>query len=164
MLHTIHEQTGARVVKFIHDEQNQFMKDLRLMHDQSKRFQLDTSNVCSPLPVIRGALTFDCNLESAQSANRAGLQFIDTVLWLIRRFLKTKGEIDGDARRLAIHVIENGEITTFDRPTMIKHTKRVVDELYSLPLSDQQMKAGMRLAKEFEEKRVARMNSPIEDE
>jgi hypothetical protein len=47
---------------------------------------------------------------------------------------------------------------------MIKHTKRVVDELYSLPVSEQQMKDGMRLAREFEEKRVARMNSPIEDE
>ncbi len=47
---------------------------------------------------------------------------------------------------------------------MIKHTKRVVDELYSLLMSEQQMKDGMRLAREFEEKRVALMNSPIEDE
>lgn len=164
MLHTLHEQTGTRVVKFIHDEQNQFMKHLKLMHDHSKQFQLDTSNVCNPLPVVRGALTFDCNLESAQSHDRVGLQLIDAVLWLVRRFLRTKGEIDGDARRLAIYVIANGDITTFDRPTMIKHTKSVVDELYSLPLSEQQMKDGMRLAKEFEEKRVARMNSPIEDE
>ena len=66
--------------------------------------------------------------------------------------------------RFAIYVIANGEITTFDRPTMIKHTKRIVDELYSLPLSEQQMKDGMRLAREFEEKRVARMNSQIEVE
>lgn len=62
MLHTLHEQTGARVVKFIHDEQNQFIKHLKLMHDHSKQFQLDTSNVCNPLPVVRGALTFDYNL------------------------------------------------------------------------------------------------------
>ena len=110
------------------------------------------------------SLTFDCNLESAQSNNRVGLQLIDVVLWLVRRFLKTKGKIDGDARRLAIYVIANGEITTFDRPTMIKHTKRVVDKLYSLPLSEQQMKDGIRLSREFEEKRVARMNSPIGDE
>ena len=47
---------------------------------------------------------------------------------------------------------------------MIKHTKRVVDKLYSLPLSEQQMKDGIRLSREFEEKRVARMNSPIGDE
>jgi hypothetical protein len=164
MLHTLHEQSGARVVKFIHDEQNQFIKHLKLMHDHSKQFQLDTSNVCSPLPVVRGALTFDCNLESAQSTDRVGLQLIDAVLWLVRRFLRAKGKIEGDARRLVIYVIANGEITTFDRPTMIKHTKRVVDELYSLPVSEQQMKDGMRLAREFEEKRVARMNSPIEDE
>ena len=164
MLHTLHEQIGARVVKFIHDEQNQFIKHLKLMHDHSKQFKLDTSNVCNPLPVVRGALTFDCNLESAQSNNRVGLQLIDVVLWLVRRFLKTNGKIDGDPRRLAIYVIANGEITTFDRPTMIKHTKRVVDKLYSLPLSEQQMKDGIRLSREFEEKRVARMNSPIGDE
>jgi hypothetical protein len=163
MLHTLHEQTGARVVKFIHDEQNQFIKHLRLVHDHSKRFQLDTSNICNPLPVIRGVLTFDCNLESAQSNNRVGLQLIDVVLWLVRRFLKMEGGVEGDAGRLALYVIANGEITNFDRPTMVKHTKRVVDELFSLPVSEQQMKDGMRLAGEFEERRVARMNSPIED-
>jgi SEC-C motif/Protein of unknown function (DUF3800) len=164
MLHTLHEQTGARVVKFIHDEQNQYIKHLKLIHDHSKRFQLDTSQICSPLPVVRGALTFDCNLESAQSTNRVGLQLIDTVLWLIRRFLKTKGEITGHARRLAVYVVATGEITTFDRPTMIEHTKRVLNELYNLPISDKQMNDGMKLAREVEEKRVARMNSPIDDE
>ena len=164
MLHTLHEQTGARVVKFIHDEQNQYIKHLKLIHAHSKRFQLDTSQICNPLPVVRGALTFDCNLESAQSNNRVGLQLIDTVLWLIRRFLKTKGEITGDARRLAVYVVATGEITTFDRPTMIEHTKRVVNELFNLPISDKQMNDGMKLAREVEEKRVARMNAPIDDE
>jgi hypothetical protein len=93
MLRTLHEQSGARVVKFIHDEQNQFIKHLKLMHDHSKQFQLDTSNVCNPLPVVRGALTFYCNLESAQSTNRVGLQLIDAVLWLVRRFLRTREKL-----------------------------------------------------------------------
>jgi hypothetical protein len=41
MLHNLHEETGARVVTFIHDEQNQFIKHIKFMHSHSKQFQLD---------------------------------------------------------------------------------------------------------------------------
>jgi hypothetical protein len=163
MLHRLHEQTGARVVKFIHDEQTQFIKHLKLVHDHSKQFQLDTSQICNPMPVVRGALTFDCNLESARSHDRAGLQLIDPVLWLVRRFLKLKGEITGSARRLALYVMANGDINPFDRVALVERTKHVVDELYSLPVSEEQMQDGMRLAREFEGKRIARMNLRTED-
>ena len=60
--------------------------------------------------------------------------------------------------------LRTAKFATLDRPTMIKHAKSVVDELYSLPLSEQQMKDGMRFGEGIEEKRVARMNSQIEDE
>ena len=118
MLHDFHEETGARVVTFIHDEQNQFIKHIKFMHSHSKQFQLDTSNICAPLPAVRGALTFGCDLESGRSDKRVGLQLIDTVLWLIRRFLKLKGEVDGAARRLALYVVATADITTFDRPNL----------------------------------------------
>jgi len=164
MLHNLHEETGARVVTFIHDEQNQFIKHIKFMHSHSKQFQLDTSNICAPLPSVRGALTFGCDLESRTSDERVGLQLIDTVLWLVRRFLKLKGEVDGAARRLAIYVVATGNITTFDRPTMIKQAESVCQQLYARPLTEEQMRKGKKLMREFEENRVARMNAVVEDE
>lgn len=164
MLHNLHEETGARVVTFIHDEQNQFIKHIKFMHSHSKQFQLDTSDICAPLPSVRGALTFGCDLESGTSDKRVGLQLIDTVLWLVRRFLKLKGEVDGAARRLAIYVVATGKITTFDRPTMIEQAESVCQELYARPLTEEQMRKGGKLMREFEENRLARMKAAVADE
>src|SRR5256885_11867784 len=112
----------------------------------------------------RGALTFGCDLESRKSENRVGLQLIDTVLWLVRRFLKLKGEVDGAARRLAHYVVATGNITTFDRPTMIRHVESICRQLDALPLTKAQMKNGRKLVRQFEKNRVARMNAPVADE
>ncbi len=86
------------------------------------------------------------------------------MLWLVRRFLKLKGEVDGAARRLAIYVVATGQITTFDRPTMIEQAKSVCQELYARPLTEEQMRKGRELMREFEENRVARMNAAVKDE
>jgi hypothetical protein len=163
MLHGIHEATGARVTKFIHDEQNQFAKHLQLVHGHSKRFALDNSNICAPLPIVTSALTFSCELEVGTSRNCYGLQVVDTVLWLIKRFLESKGQVRGDARGLALHIIATGDITPFDRESMIRHVNNIWKRLQALPLTKQQMRKGKKLLAEFEANRIKRMNSPLED-
>ncbi len=163
MLHGLHERTGARVRTFVHDEQNQFAQHLKFVHAHSKGFQLDNSNICAPLPEVKKVLTFGCELQVGKSSDSLGLQLIDTVLWLIKRFLDSKGKVHGDARLLALYVMDNGDITPFDRATMIENVVDICNRLEALPLTRKQLDDGRRLVSEFEAKRVARMNSPVED-
>lgn len=163
MLHRLHESSGGRVRTFIHDEQNQFAKFLKEVFHYSKAFKLDNSQICSPLPDIKKALTFSGELEVGKSEDHLGLQLIDIVLWLVKRFLDLRGAVHGDARKLALYVISDADIYPFERNKLIEDVKDVTERLYALPLTKEQMAKGKELVREFEAKRVARMNAPDED-
>ena len=148
---------------FIHDEQNQFAKFLKEVFHYSKAFKLDNSQICSPLPDIKKALTFSGELEVGKSEDHLGLQLIDIVLWLVKRFLDLKGAVHGDARKLALYVISDADIYPFERNKLIEDVKDVTERLYALPLTKEQMAKGKELVRGFEAKRVARMNALDED-
>jgi hypothetical protein len=163
MLHDLNEDCGARVRTFIHDEQNQFIKYLKLVHARFKDFKLDNSKICAPLPSVKTALTFNCDLEVATSRSCAGLQLIDTVLWLIKRYVKLEGEVHGDARLLAEHVIKHADIHRFERNKMIDDVNELCRHLDAMPLTEEQLNKGRELAREFEAKRITRMKAPVEE-
>lgn len=127
---------------FIHAEQNQFARHLKSVHAHSQGFQLDNSNICAPLPQIKKALTFGCELQMVKSSDSLGLQLIDTALWLVKRFLDLKGKVDGNARLFALYVIENGDIMPFDRVTMIENVKEICNRLEALPLTQKQLEVS----------------------
>jgi hypothetical protein len=163
MLHQLNEDFGVRIRAFIHDEQNQFAQHLKYFHTHSKQFTLDTSNICAPLPVVKAALTFGCELEVAKSSDRLGLQLIDTVLWLIKRFIDSKGRIHGDAGLLAGHVITHSGVSLFDRKTMVRDVVDICERVKALPLTEKDLKRAKKLFAELEAKRIERMNSPVEE-
>jgi hypothetical protein len=163
MLHQLNEELGVRVRAFIHDEQNQFAKHLEEFHAHSKAFTLDTSNICAPFPVVKAALTFGCELEVGRSSDRLGLQLIDTVLWLVKRFIDLQGHIYGDAGLLASHVIAHAGVSLFDRKTMVRDVVDIHDQIMALPLTEKQLAKGRKLFAEIEAKRIERMNRPFEE-
>jgi hypothetical protein len=128
----------------------------------SKGFALDISNICAPIPEVRTALTFNCELDMGKSTERIGLQLIDTVLWLMKRFVESKGRVHGDVGLLASYVVANGTISPFDRASMFRNVVDICDRIMSLPLTEKQLEKGRKLLSELEARRIARMNSPVE--
>jgi hypothetical protein len=162
MFHRLNERTGARVVTFIHDEQNQFGKYLIKSYDLLKGFAFEQANIAAPLPDYRKAMTFGCALQVASSKACIGLQLADVALWLTKRFVERGEAIHGKARTLAEYIVKNGMISALTRKQMIEDTQKVMAELESKPLTKDTEQRAREFLAELEEKRVARMNAPLE--
>jgi hypothetical protein len=61
-------------------------------------------------------------------------------------------------------VIAIGDITSFERATMIRDVENIWRRLLAMPLTEKQLEKGKELAREFEARRIARMNAPLEEE
>jgi len=72
--------------------------------------------------------------------------------------------VHGDARLLATHVIAIGDITPFERAKMIRDVENIWRRLLAMPLTEKQLEKGKELAREFEVRRIARMNALLEEE
>jgi hypothetical protein len=94
-LHAILLNTGLRVKTFIHDEQNQFMGAFHRMYEMLHKFRAE-EQVDTPFTEWKQADTFNCPLTKATSKGTPALQLVDTLLWLLKRFV-SKGTTGGTA-------------------------------------------------------------------
>lgn len=162
MFHHLFERSGARVRTFIHDEQNEFAKYLFKSYDLLKGFAFEQVNIVAPLPDVKKTLTFGCKLQVANSKDCIGLQLIDVALWLTKRYVDTRGAVHGRAGDLAVFIIKNAMISSISRDQLIKDTQKVIAQLEALPISKEQEIKARKILAELEEKRIARMNAPLE--
>ncbi len=160
LFHTLFEQTGARVRTFIHDEQNEFARYLVKSYDLLSGFAFRPSSITAPLPNIKKALTFGCDLQIASCTTCIGLQLIDVALWLTKRYYDTDGAIHSEAGALAKFIAQNAVISSFTREQMIEDTEKVVEALNALPLTKLQLEKGRELVEEMEAMRLTRMREP----
>jgi hypothetical protein len=159
MLHTLHEETGARVTQFVHDEQNQFGKFLRQSYGMLRRYNIDRT-IAGTLLDFKMLPTFGCELSIARSSESVGLQLADVALWLIKRFVQMRGAIHGGSRRLAQAIIERGVISPFTLESMQQEVLDGFREMEARPVPEEKMKAAKAFVGELEERRLARMAEP----
>ncbi len=160
--HSLHESTGARVKTFIHDEQNQFGKWLEKSYDLLKGFAFKVDTF-SPLPDVKKVPTFACDMVMAESLGCIGLQLVDVVLWLTKRFVDMNGALHGECGALANFVMHNGSISDFSRRQMLKDFLAIADQVDRMELSPEKMKQGRYWVKRFEKQRLERMNKRLTD-
>jgi hypothetical protein len=161
VLHRVHQDTGMRVRAFIHDEQNQFGKALRMAYQYSSAFASSTSPF-SLITDISGLETFQCSMTITKSSDSFGLQFVDVMLWLVKRFLDNPNGIHGQCQELAEFVmLDSGIISHFSRDTLLDEVIRQYLAVMSLPITPGQEAKARGLVSKFEAARLARMNEGV---
>lgn len=161
MFHQMHEETGAKVESFVHDEQNQFGTFLRESYKALKHLNFKHTITATMLDITE-LPTFDCEFAMCKSKDSIGLQFIDVGLWLIKRFRDTKGEVRGNCRALAEVIIGRGLISGFtlrDMQQDVIHTMRKMEK-EPWPADPERMEFARRTIQEMEEVRQRRMKEP----
>ncbi len=160
MFHTLHEKTGARVESFVHDEQNQFGRFLRESYKVLKRLNFK-GTITATLLDITELPTFDCEFVMRKSTDSIGLQFVDVVLWLMKRF-RDKGQIHGDCLGLAEAIIHSGLISGFSLQDMQEDVIQMLREMDKKPwpAEPERMEFARKTIQEIEELRQRRMKEP----
>jgi len=162
MLHTVHKQTGARVAQFVHDEQNQFARFLRQSYEMLRHYDIDRS-IAGTILDIKRLPTFGCELVMARSRDSAGLQFTDVILWLIKRFVDTRGQVRGRCRVLAETVNKMALLSPFTLESMQREVAEGFREMGAKTLSEEKIESAKAFIRKLEERRLARMAEPPDE-
>jgi hypothetical protein len=161
-LHRVNEEGGISVRTFVHDEQQQFGKYLKTAFDVSKRFgHADPTSPLALMVNIKEMATFDCDFRITSSRTSFGLQILDVVLWLTKRFTDDSDSVGGMCRELAEFVLKSGFISEFTQESMLREVERGWNVVASLPITPEQEEKGRELFSQFESGRLERMQAPF---
>lgn len=164
-LHRLNHESGLTIQTFVHDEQQQFGKHLKTAFDVSKRFSnVDSTSPLAQLINIKEMATFDCEFRVASSKKSFGLQVLDVVLWLAKRFVDNPAAVHGACRDLAKYVIKYGYISQFTQESMFLEVARGFEVLQNSPVTAEQERKGRELLADLEASRVSRMQSSLVSE
>jgi SEC-C motif-containing protein/uncharacterized protein DUF3800 len=162
MFHKLHQQTGAKVEAFVHDEQNQFGRFLKEHYGVFKRLDFKRTITASLLDLTE-LPTFDCELVMRSSEDSIGLQLADVTLWLAKRFLETRGAIHGKCRDLAELIVRRGDIEPFTLDDMQRGMAAMMEQMereMPWPTDLESMERGQKIKQEIEDSRQRRMKEP----
>lgn len=163
-LHRVNDELGLTIGTFIHDEQQQFGKHLKMAFDVSKRFgNVDATSPLAQIINIKEMTTFDCEFRIASSKTSFGLQILDVVLWLMKRSIEMPDRIHGKSSELVEYVASCGFISQFTQQSMIREVVRGFEILNSGPdLTAEQKEKGYNILAELETSRIERMRATLE--
>ncbi len=162
----ISKQYKLPIDEVIHDRQNEFQKILEEWHGLF-------SNAAPDVISWPGEeeISIQCVAESkfsiSKSEDSVGIQTIDTLLWLYKRFKENK-TLGKDSLSLVNYMFDNGGHHEISFDSLNMYLSEYLDDLYSKPISDQQMIAGKDLMKEMEGLRKKSMaeyakNNPLDE-
>jgi hypothetical protein len=161
-LHELNQRFGLSIRTFIHDEQQQFGKHLKTAFDISKRFgNVDGTSPLALMINIKEMTTFDCDFRITNSRASFGLQLLDVVLWLMKRFVDDPDSVQGQALELALYVTKHSYISNFTQAAMLGEVERGLTLLQAAPFTAEQERRGRELMAELETGRLERMRESL---
>ncbi|WP_211748760.1 DUF3800 domain-containing protein [Paenibacillus sp. Marseille-Q4541] len=102
---------NSKICKLIHDEQNEFYKQLKNSFDNNTKV-IDSSELYSD-PVIQTADYFTGDIEFVSSADNIGIQLVDLAIWLCKRVYDMEQVLEGECKELYQFIAERGIIDGF---------------------------------------------------
>ena len=145
------QQLGKKIKEIVHDQQDEFKSVLQEWHKLISnaapgkvRWPLD-----EPYSILRVPGS-DFHMRS--SSESTGLQVVDVVLWLLRRF-RSGEELTGNSRELVEYVIENSLWSDLSFAVMRAWLEEEMLKAYSIPLTEDDIAKAKGTLNHFEELR-----------
>ncbi len=151
---------SARVRRFVHDEQEEFGREMKAWFDAlrswtgpkgSTAFMTDLQRI----KVIQG------DFELGNSKDTPGLQLIDVLLWLYRRSLLDHLRAFPKATALLEWVVERTTLQRFSREQMLESARQALDEIAKIPDEQLDHERGRAFLREVEQHRLRRMGLDV---
>jgi hypothetical protein len=155
-IHDIFQGTNFRIVRFIHDEQSQFAKSINQAYELLKKIAF-SSGPLSWMPDSREVNTYKCPIDITSSCSSVGLQIIDIILWLTKRFIENPWCGYKNCRKLVRFVLDRSELSLFSRAQLAQDVSHGMKIVNNLPLSFEDEERGRRIMKKIEDARKTRM-------
>jgi hypothetical protein len=155
-LHEVVGFGGGQVLRFVHDREQQFAKALKdafeIVHQVAPKRQPATALL--DFEIVK---TFGCPIELAESATSPTLQFVDSLLWLLRR---RRDLVTGTAPKCAdllSSIVERTVVSEFSAAQLRRDILRARAEVNDLPITAEQAVRGQEFLKQLERDRKTRM-------
>ena len=161
LLSGIHKATGkrSRIVRFLHDEQQQFGREMANNFDLAKNVRgfADESTLLFRMERVE---KFLCPIEMASSQQSIGLQITDVVLYLMSQYLENSYQprID-DCGALCEYVTQNSVLEVFTYDGLKDSFMGQYSELMNREFTPDQIAKAQQLRDQIEERRVKNMTS-----
>lgn len=162
MLHRLNDRHRFIIGTFFHDEQKQFGKWLKTAFDLSKNW--GSARGTSPLALItdlKEMSTFVGEFRAVNSKHSFGLQILDVVLWLVKRFIDDPEAVHGKSRDLAEYITKDAYISEFSHDATIREVIAGFAFLEALPLTPEKEQRGRELLAKIEDRRLERMRASL---
>lgn len=155
-IHEMFERTNLRIVKFIHDEQNEFAKAINDLYQILTRFKLATGPF-SWGGDMQEMNTFNCPIDITESHSSVGLQIIDIVLWLTKRYTENPWNGNTECRKLVKRILKRSQFSEFSRKQLTEGVLLSLQILNNKPFSVQDEQKSKEIIKRIEDARRKRM-------
>lgn len=149
------------VVRFVHDQQNQFAKHLKFMYEHLKGHSPSNwSSATSYIADLVEAQALQSELEIVESGRSPGLQAVDVLLWLTKRHVEN-GEITApNSRSLIDWAYQTGTLSEFSYQSHAQEVQAMMAEVMNLPFDPEAEERGRAFQAELEQRRKQAMNNP----
>ena len=158
-IHKQYEGTLVKVNKFYHDEQNEFAKSLHKIFELLRSTALPT-DAFSNITDISDLDTYQCALEIVPS-KMIGLQIVDVVLWLTKRYIEVGWNGLPQCTTLVKFIIDNSIISTFTANGLAEEVSNICYAVSKLPLTNADIARGMEFKKQIEAAQKERMEQYV---
>ncbi len=105
--------------------------------------------------------TFDCPIEMASSKSTLGLQVIDVVLWLVKRYMDRGFEGFPACTRLANLILSRSTVVIYTQDELREEVQRLLAEVMNTPLTKPAEQRATQVVASIEQARKERMSEPV---
>jgi hypothetical protein len=148
----------SRFVKFRHDEQKQFGREMAGQFELAKNVQSFTEEG-SFLFKLKRVEKFLCPIEMVPSNTSVGLQIIDVVLYLMSQFMmKSYHPREDDCGALCKYVFSNTLLKDFTYDGLKESFSEEYEDLMHRKITPEQLARAKLFRDVMEKRRIARMN------
>jgi hypothetical protein len=154
MLARCAKRMNSKVNKIIHDEQNQMKQIFIEIHKASSRIttpdKIDfRENGYFYLKSIK-----ESSFEMKESINSPGLQLVDICLYLLshKDYVLREYKNNPSSAFLLLYIINHGRAFDFTLNGFMKQSHEFIQEIITMPFTDEQLKKGTEIINEMEKK------------
>ena len=164
LIQALHEEIGElgqRLTQFIHDESNQFALAIKVTFTSLRGFKAPPRNASALMSDWTEVDTFDCPIEMASSKSTLGLQVIDVVLWLVKRYMDRGFEGFPACTRLANLILSRSTVVIYTQDELREEVQRLLAEVMNTPLTKPAEQRATQVVASIEQARKERMSEPV---
>ena len=155
------EDTGHQLARLIHDDTSEFGSAIKATFGSLRGLK--------PPPSLPSALfsdcvqtdTLRCPIEMRSSKLTPGLQIVDVVLWIVKRYIDVGFKPSRTCQELVGLILERSRIAGFSQSELQREETELCMDLLVTPVADSALERGSEMVATMEEQRRKRMASSI---